>query len=113
MRPTIFCEGVRPSERPWLTLSTSSSRPSRPVATVAQTQRMRSGVQLANRTQVASAPRSITTPPMVGVPCFTRCVWGPSARTCWPMPSLRMSLMNGFRKMAVMMPATNTATNTW
>ena len=25
------------------------------------------------------------TPPIVGVPCFTRWLSGPSARTCWPM----------------------------
>ena len=28
---------------------------------------------------------SMMTPPIVGVPCFTRWLWGPSARTCWPM----------------------------
>ncbi len=27
----------------------------------------------------------MSTPPIVGVPCLTRCPWGPSARTCWPM----------------------------
>ena len=26
----------------------------------------------------------IIRPPMVGVPCFFKCAWGPSVRTCWP-----------------------------
>ena len=112
MSPAIFWEGVRPSERPWLTDSTSSRRPSRPVPTVAQTHRMRSGVQRASRTVVSRSPTSMMTPPMVGVPCFTRWVCGPSARTCWPMPSLRMTRMNAGMSTAVRRPATNTATNT-
>ena len=26
----------------------------------------------------------IIRPPIVGVPCFFKCAWGPSSRTCWP-----------------------------
>ncbi len=33
-------------------------------------------------------------PPIVGVPCFTTCVAGPSARICWPRLRVRRSSMN-------------------
>ena len=33
-------------------------------------------------------------PPIVGVPCFTTCVAGPSARICWPRFRARSSSMN-------------------
>src|SRR3712207_9322276 len=32
-----------------------------------------------------TALTTIMTPPMVGVPVFTRCVWGPSSRTRFPI----------------------------
>ena len=80
---------------------------------VATTHRIMSGVHWAKSTQVTSTPARMMTPPIVGVPCFTRCVCGPSARTCWPMPSLRMSLMKGGMSRAVMRPATIRVTKTW
>ena len=35
----------------------------------------------------------ISRPPMVGVPCLVRWVWGPSSRTCWPTLSSRSRRM--------------------
>ena len=83
------------------------------MAIVAATQRMRSGVQRAKSTVVRIMPAMMITPPIVGVPCFTRCVCGPSARTCWPMPSLRMRRMNDGMRSAVMRHETKKDTNTW
>jgi len=34
---------------------------------------------------VMSIEMRIMIPPMVGVPDFVRCVWGPSSRICWVM----------------------------
>ncbi len=39
--------------------------------------------------------RTISTPPMVGVPCLPRCVCGPSVRTTWPTFSIRSRRMIG------------------
>ena len=72
VRPTIFCEGVRPSERLCATDSMSSRRPRAPVASIAKSARKSMGDQGAMRSVVTTTPRSITMPPMVGVPCFTR-----------------------------------------
>ena len=93
MRPAIFCDGVRPRERLWATLSMSSSRPSEPVASVASMASTRPGVHFAWIRQVTNIPRRMITPPMVGVPCLTRWRCGPSALTCWPTPSWRIILM--------------------
>ena len=52
------------------------------------------------------------TPPMVGVPCFTRWLSGPSARTCWPIwLDLRNLIHNGVSTMVTTM-ANTTARNT-
>ena len=47
--------------------------------------RARGGAPPEARSVKAITATSMMTPPMVGVPCFTRWLWGPSARTCWPM----------------------------
>src|SRR4028119_429217 len=39
---------------------------------------------LATTSSADTSPMSITTPPMVGVPCLMRCVCGPSSRTNCP-----------------------------
>ena len=39
-------------------------------------------------------PMMNISPPMVGVPCLIRWRLGPSARTCWPMPSTLSSLIH-------------------
>ena len=111
-RPTIFCRGVRPSERLCATLSMSSSRPSEPVAKVAAMARTRSVVHLAWMTQVTSTASRKTTPPMVGVPCLTRWRCGPSARICWPTPSCFMSLMKNGMSTSTMNAAMATLRNT-
>ena len=113
MRPAIFCDGVRPSERLWATDSMSSSRPREPVASVASTATMRSGVHLARSATVSTTPARMMTPPMVGVPCLTRWLCGPSARICWPMPSFLSSRMKGGMARPVTMAATAMAMNTW
>ena len=94
-RPTIFCEGVRPSERLWATDSMSSRRPSEPVTSMARTAQTRSGVHSAMSAQVTTTPSRMMTPPIVGVPCLTRWRLGPSARICCPIFSCLMSLMKG------------------
>ena len=55
---------------------------------------------------------SMMTPPMVGVPCFTKWLSGPSARTCWPIwLDLRNLIHAGISTMVTAM-ATTMATNT-
>ena len=50
---------------------------------------------------------------MVGVPCFTRWRCGPSARICWPTPSLLMNLMNTGIRTSTMTAANAMAMKTW
>ena len=83
--PTSFALGVRPSERSWMTFDASSMRPSSPAMSVAPDRRNVSGDGPARRTMVMATAISMITPPMVGVPCLTRWLCGPSARTCWPI----------------------------
>ena len=82
VRPIILPVGVRPSERFCTTLVTSSNRPRAPVASIAPTARKSSVVGLAMIRQVRHTAKRMMTPPMVGVPAFTRCDCGPSARIC-------------------------------
>ena len=44
---------------------------------------------------------------MVGVPCFTRCVPGPSSRICLPMPSQRSNRRNGGMRMTTQAKASS------
>ena len=83
--PTSFILGVSPSERSLTTFDASSTSPRSPVRTVAPKSTNVSGVGLPTRSAQATTATSMMTPPMVGVPCFTRWLSGPSARTCWPM----------------------------
>ena len=85
--PTSFALGVRPSERSWATFEASSTRPRSPVASVAPKSSHSSAVgAFTEATSVKTiTATSMMTPPIVGVPCFTRWLWGPSARTCWPI----------------------------
>ena len=50
---------------------------------------------------------------MVGVPCLTRCLCGPSALICWPMPSWRMSLMKSGMSTSTMAAAITAARKIW
>ena len=85
--PISFALGVSPSDRSWATFEASSMSPRMPVATVAPSRSHSSAVGApteASKVKTMTA-MSMMTPPIVGVPCFTRWLWGPSARTCWPM----------------------------
>ena len=110
--PAIFCAGVRPRERLCATDSMSSKRPSAPVASMATMAQTSSGDHGTITRQVRNTPRSITAPPMVGVPCFTRWRCGPSARICWPMPPLFIMRMNAGMAMPTSNAAIKTAKNT-
>ncbi len=110
--PTSFAFGVRPSERSFTTFDASSTRPSRPVSTVAANSTNVSGVGMPMTSAVAMTATSMMTPPMVGVPCFTRWLSGPSARTCWPMwLDFRNVIHRGVSTIVTTMAAT-TARNT-
>ena len=110
--PTIFAFGVRPSERSFTTFDASSTRPSRPVSTVAASSTNVSGVGMPTNSATAMTAISMMTPPMVGVPCFTRWLSGPSARTCWPIwLDLRNLIHSGVSTMVTTM-ANTTARNT-
>ena len=82
-----FAFGVSPRERSWATFEASSMKPSTPVATVAPKSSHSStvGAPTDAKSVKAMTATSMMTPPMVGVPCFTKWLWGPSARTCWPI----------------------------
>ena len=85
--PISFALGVSPSDRSWATFEASSMSPRIPVATVAPSRSHSSAVGApteASKVKTMTA-MSMMTPPIVGVPCFTRWLWGPSARTCWPI----------------------------
>ena len=64
--------GVRPNERSWMTFDASSNRPRAPMASVATSAAMNSGDGSATRSAVSTIATIMMTPPMVGVPCFTR-----------------------------------------
>src|SRR5579885_2136476 len=54
----------------------------------------------------------ITRPPIVGVPCFSRCRFGPSSRICWPNSLRRRKAMNVGPLRIAMIIATSAATST-
>ena len=85
VRASIFWCGNRPSERSFATLEMSSTKPSRPVSSVAPKTSRRRALGMPTRKMEAVIMSKITMPPIVGVPCFTRWPCGPSARTCWPI----------------------------
>ena len=58
------------------------------------------------------AARMISRPPIVGVPCFARCVCGPSSRMCCPNSFLRRNPMNVGPLRIAMIIATSAATRT-
>ena len=71
-----------------------------------------SGVGWPTTSAVRITETSMMTPPMVGVPCFTKWLSGPSARTCWPIwLDLRNLIHAGMSTMVTAM-ATTMATNT-
>ena len=110
--PTSFIFGVRPSERSLTTFDASSTSPRSPVSTVAAKSTNVSGVGLPTKSTHTTTAASMMTPPMVGVPCFTRWLSGPSARTCWPMwLERRKRIHTGMSAMVTTMAST-TARNT-
>ncbi len=60
-------------------------------AVVAQTKTFRASHQKIVGTRTLSR---MSAPPMVGVPCFLKCVAGPSSRTIWPICFFWSSRMN-------------------
>ena len=110
--PTSLAFGVRPRLRSLTTFSASSIRPRQPVRTVAMSSANVSGVGWPTTSAVRMTETSMMTPPMVGVPCFTKWLSGPSARTCWPIwLDLRNLIHAGISTMVTAM-ATTMATNT-
>ena len=74
---------------------------------------MRSGVHGDMMAQVTTTASSMTTPPMVGVPCFTRWRLGPSALTCWPIFSCFMRRMKKGMRTMTTIAARPAERNTW
>ena len=110
--PISFAFGVSPSERSFTTFSPSSARPRAPASTVAMTRANVSGEGEPMSSTVTTTAISMISPPIVGVPCFTRWLSGPSARTCWPIWYERSARMNaGMRAIVITMEST-TARNT-
>src|SRR5450759_1239202 len=71
----------------------------------------RSNRPMVKKTAVTTSRMS--TPPMVGVPCLTRCPCGPSARTCCPMLRNRTRRIQNGNSAPATTIATMTARNTW
>jgi hypothetical protein len=89
-----FHRPASPSERRRVTLVKSSRKPIAPQATVtAKTVSADSVYSLRTRNGSAEA-RTISTPPIVGVPCLVRWPAGPSSRMCWPSSLRRRNSMN-------------------
>ena len=58
--------------------------------------RIVSAVGRASSRNTTTTTNRMSTPPIVGVPCFTRWPCGPSARTCWPtLRTFRSRIQNG------------------
>ena len=110
--PTSFAFGVRPRLRSFTTFSASSIRPRQPVSTVAMSSANVSGVGWPTTSAVRMTAISMMTPPMVGVPCFTRWLSGPSARTCWPIWLDFRNLIHAGMSAMVSTMATTMPTNT-
>ena len=105
--PTSLALGVRPNERSWMTFELSSMKPSTPVSTMATTNDQVSGVRYPTSKMAMTMATSMMMPPIVGVPCFTRWVCGPSARTCWPIwLDFRKRIHGGISTMVSTMPIT-------
>ena len=71
-----------------------------------------SGVGWPTTSAVRMTAISMMTPPMVGVPCFTRWLSGPSARTCWPIWLDFRNLIHAGMSAMVSTMATTMPTNT-
>ena len=110
--PTSLALGVSPSERSWTTFDASSIRPSAPAMSVAPASRNVSCEGPATSTMVIATATSMMTPPMVGVPCLTRWLCGPSARTCCPMWLERSMRIHSGMKAIVSAAAMTMARNT-
>ena len=63
--------GVRPKDLWKTTFETSSIKPSKPAANIARAKAITSGDQMPMIVIVKTIAINITTPPIVGVPCFT------------------------------------------
>ena len=68
-----------------MTFSASSNRPKAAVHSVARSAATKPHEGGTTKSTVITMAMSMMTPPMVGVPCFTKWLCGPSARTCWPI----------------------------
>ena len=85
-----FCFGFRPSDCFFTIFRKSSMKPIRPNSRVSSsTGTMRTSRETTRKmiphTRIASRKPM---PPIVGVPAFFRCAWGPSSRICCPNLSL-------------------------
>ena len=110
--PMSFAFGVRPSERSFATFEASSMSPSTPVRMIASMMKVVSSSGAASKNTVIAIATSMTTPPMVGVPCFTRWLSGPSARTCCPIRCFFNPLIQNGMSTIVTSAPKNTARNT-
>ena len=104
--------GVRPSERSCITFEASSNSPSAAMANVATSAAISSKDGSATSSTVATMATIMTTPPIVGVPCFTRWLCGPSARTCCPIWVRVSSLIHAGISTMVMAAASTKPRNT-
>ena len=95
-----FMGGVRPKDWCLSTLDASSTKPRAPVSRVAARRSHCSQDPWPTSTTEMATPTNMMRPPMVGVPCLTRWVAGPSSRTSWPMWSrFKMRMKPGMKAM--------------
>ena len=64
--------GVRPRERSWMTLEASSKSPRAPIRSTATSDATNCGDGATTSKTVITTAMIMITPPIVGVPCFTR-----------------------------------------
>ncbi len=82
--PSSFHRPLRPSDRLRITFSQSSAKPiAAQPSSAASTARLLV-LKLVNSRNASDEEATISSPPMVGVPCFVLWCSGPSSRMFWP-----------------------------
>src|SRR3954453_2867423 len=93
-RPSIFQRPRKPSERRCVSLMKSSRNPIAPQPSVTKRTVSAGTLYFDTARNAPVATTRISRPPIVGVPCLTRCASGSSSRMCWPNSFFRRNAMN-------------------